>query len=117
MDKYEFRTKISVNGTTVVATLHGSAESDNFEQVAAFVRDLEAQVTLASANRVVADLRDLEFATSSCLKVLAGWLIDLEDRSAPYDVEFVTSTQHGWQRRSLHALATCAPSVVQVTTS
>ena len=107
-----FHTKHVVDGDMVIATFVGTAESDNFEALAAFVREVDDAA--GRARRVVADLRDLGFATSSCLKVLAGWVLMVEERSAPYTVEFLSNPQHSWQRRSLRALEACAPGVVRV---
>lgn len=117
MSSEGLHTSLAVDGTTVIAKFSGSAESETFEAMATFVRLVETSASTANATRVVADLRDLEFATSSCLKVLAGWVINLEERSAPYTVEFVSNAQHSWQRRSLRALEACAPAVVRVKTS
>lgn len=110
-------TSLAVDGTTIIAKLSGNAESDNFEAMAAFIAQVESAASTEKATRVVADLRELAFATSSCLKVLAGWVISVEERSAPYTVEFVSNTQHSWQRRSLRALEACAPTVVRVKAS
>lgn len=110
-------TSLAVDGATVIAKFSGNAESDNFEAMASFVAQVDTAANTAKATRVVADLRELGFATSSCLKVLAGWVINLEERSAPYTVEFLSNTQHSWQRRSLRALEACAPAVVRVKTS
>jgi hypothetical protein len=109
-----FRTALAAEGTTVTATFQGNAESDNFEELAEFMRVLDAEVTRTSASCVVADLRELEFATSSCLKVFATWLIEIEERAVPYRVEFLANNNHSWQRRSLRALAACAPAVMQI---
>ena len=110
------RTNVAVDGTTLIATLQGSAESDVFEQLSSFIGELQGQAARSGAKRVVADLRTLEFATSSCLKVLSVWVMAVA-QSEQYTVEFLSSPQHSWQRRSLQALAACAPEVVQVRTS
>lgn len=110
-------TSLAVDGATVIAIFSGNAESDDFEAMAAFVAKIDAAARSANATRVVADLRELGFATSSCLKVLAGWVINLEEQAAPYAVEFLSNTKHSWQRRSLRALEACAPAVVRVKTS
>lgn len=114
MSSEALHTSLAVDGTTIIAKFSGTAESETFEAMAAFVTLVQTTATTANATRVVADLRELEFATSSCLKVLAGWVISVEERSAPYTVEFVSNTQHSWQRRSLRALEACAPAVVRV---
>jgi len=117
MSSERLQTSLAVDGTTVIAKFSGNAESDDFEAMATFVAKVETAASTAQARRVVADLRELEFATSSCLKVFAGWVINVEERSAPYTVEFVSNTQHSWQRRSLRALEACAPAVVRVKAS
>ena len=111
------QTSLAVDGVSVTAIFSGNAESDDFEAMAAFVGKVDAGARTANATRVVADLRELGFATSSCLKVLAGWVIKLEEEAGPYTVEFVSNTKHSWQRRSLRALEACAPAVVLVKTS
>ena len=111
------KASLVVDGTTVVAKFSGNAESDDYEPMAKFIGDVQTAATRANATRVVADLRELEFATSSCLKVLAGWVITIEEQSAPYTVEFLSNPQHAWQRRSLRALEVCAPAVVRVKVS
>jgi hypothetical protein len=117
MSSVVFRTSLAVEGPTIRATFQGSAESTHYDELSKFMDDLHATVTREGANHVVADLRELEFATSSCLKAFAVWVIDAEEKAAGYTVEFVSNPQHSWQRRSLQALAACAPAVVRVTTS
>ena len=117
MSATTFETKVVVEGSTVLATFVGEAEADDFESIAKFVAEVQSATGRAGANRVVADIRDLSFATSSCLKVLAGWVIDVEEAGAAYTVEFLSNVKHHWQRRSLQALAACAPGVVQVSVS
>lgn len=117
MASSEFRTRLAIEAGGLTATFCGSAESDSFEQLTKFVAQIESEVARGSATLVIADLRELEFATSSCLKVFAGWLIGIEESKTPYRVEFLASQKHSWQRRSLRALAACAPSVVQVTST
>jgi hypothetical protein len=117
MPSTELRTRLVVEAGGLTATFQGCAESDTFDQLAQFVQQIEREATRGSATRVVADLRDLEFATSSCLKIFAGWLVGLAEQETPYRVEFLANSKHHWQRRSLQALAACAPSVVEVKTS
>jgi hypothetical protein len=112
----QFSTNLAVDGAGVTAFYRGSAESDGFDALAKFIDEIDAAAKREGAMRVSADVRDLEFATSSCLKVLAGWVISVEERSDQYIVEFLGNSKHSWQRRSLRALAACAPAVVQVTT-
>jgi hypothetical protein len=112
------RLSLGVEGETLVARFAGSADGDAQYALSEFFDKLEAEVRRTSSKHVVADIRELEFATSSCLKVFATWLVDLGERQDHvYNVEFRSNNAHRWQYRSLNALASCAPDRVQVVAS
>jgi hypothetical protein len=101
---------------SITVTCAGSAETatvDQFEQVLGTVH---VDALRTGVTEVVVDLRDLEFATSSCLKALATWLHLVQQLEPPaqYRVRFRSNPRHSWQRRSLGALATFAAEVVEI---
>jgi hypothetical protein len=106
-----------VESGRVIARMGGSADADAFQELATFIDQVEQEVGKSSVDRVVADLRELEFATSSCLKVLATWLMTVAERPHRYHIEFLSNPEHRWQRRSLNALSACAPELVEVRAS
>lgn len=107
------RTSVTVEDTTVVATLAGTAESDARGQLSSFIEEVQRQAAHAAATHVVADIRALEFATAAFLDVLSVWVTSAAE-SARYTIEFLSSPDHAWQRRSLDALIACAPEIVRV---
>jgi hypothetical protein len=110
------QTNVSIEPDVITVTISGAAESGSFDQLASTFQEVHGKASAAPAARVVVDIRQLEFATSSCLKVLANWVIGASELDTPYRVEFRSNSKHAWQRRSLHALAAVAPGIVEVTT-
>lgn len=110
------RTNVTVEGTTLDVTLEGTAETDARGQLFSFIDEVQREATRAAATRAVVDIRTLEFASASCLDVLSVWISAVAE-SARYTIEFVSSPDHAWQRRSLDALIACAPDIVRVRTS
>jgi hypothetical protein len=103
---------VEVGAEAITVKLQGAAESGTFDVLAATLAEIHGKTPA----RVVVDLRQLEFATSSCLKVLANWVIGASELDTPYKIQFHSNTKHSWQRRSLHALAAVAPGIVEVST-
>ena len=106
----------AVESQRVVLTCSGSAETEAVEQLLATLDDVHRSAVNALARQVVADLRGLEFASSSCLKAFVTWLqriLEL-DEAHRYHVLFRSNPRHSWQRRSLGALAAFAGNVVQI---
>jgi len=104
------------DGDAVLLVCSGSAESESAD---ALHRALETTHTTAvegSARTVIADLRGLEFAASSCLKVFVSWLQRVQklETAARYKVVFRSTPQYSWQRRSLGALAAFAGDIVEI---
>jgi hypothetical protein len=111
-DDEHLKTAVEVGDDAITVTLRGAAEGGTFEALAATFTEVHDKAPA----RVIVDLRELEFATSSCLKVFANWVLGASELETPYKVQFRSNPKHGWQRRSLHALAAVAPGVVEVTT-
>lgn len=106
------------DGDRIVLTCSGSAESDSIAALQAALETTHDSATHATVHSVVADLRGLEFAASSCLKVFVSWLQRVQklDTTERYKVVFRATAQHSWQRRSLGALAAFAADVVEIHT-
>jgi hypothetical protein len=108
-------TKVVVDSDAVLLTLSGTAESTAVDELTTAFAHVDTEATRSSLKKVIVNLRALEFATSSCLKVFASWLVSIPPDS--YRAVFLSNPQHSWQRRSLGALAACMPGVVSVESS
>lgn len=106
------------DGDRIVLTCSGSAESESLEALQRALESAHASATSGAVRSVVADIRGLEFATSSCLKVFVSWLQRVQelDQAARYKVVFQSAARHSWQRRSLGALAAFAGDIVEIQT-
>lgn len=106
-------TSVTVEAQGIAVTIVGTAESNAAEALASLFGDVH--VRAASEQRdVVVDVRALRFATSSCLRVFADWVLGATEGSAPYKIVFLSSPKHSWQRRSLGALVTASNGRVEV---
>jgi len=100
----------------MVLTCSGSAETEALESLNAVLNGLHQDVVSNSTRNVIADVRGLEFASSSCLKAFVTWLQRVQelDDSHRYQILFRSNPSHSWQRRSLGALAAFASGVVRI---
>ena len=105
-------------GSTLVLTCSGCAESASFDTLSAALSAVHQDAMKRSAQSVIADVRALEFASSSCLKAFVNWLQHVQelDDGQRYKVRFRSNPRHSWQRRSLGALAAFAAGVVEIET-
>jgi hypothetical protein len=109
-------TALSFDGETCTLTFRGCAESEEVELLATAFDGVHREALARSAHTVVADLRELEFVTSACLKVFVAWLqrvLALEEERR-YSVRLRSDPRHSWQKRSLSALAAFATGVVEI---
>jgi hypothetical protein len=106
------------DGATVVLTCRGSAETRAFSELSAALDAVHRDALQRAAEEVVADVRALEFASSSCLKAFVTWLQRVQelDDDRRYQILFRSNPHHSWQRRSLGALAAFASGVVNIET-
>lgn len=102
--------------STVVLTCRGSAETEALTTLNQVLTALHDDVVETHARIVIADIRELEFASSSCLKAFVTWLQRVQELDAEhqYQIVFRSNPKHSWQRRSLGALAAFAAGVVQI---
>lgn len=108
-----FKTATHSDGNRLVLVVEGAAESDSMDALATAIQAADEQAKAASSSQIVADIRTLEFCTSSCLKVFATWVVEMPT-PAPYKIVFLSNPKHSWQRRSLKALTMCAPELASV---
>jgi hypothetical protein len=104
------------DGTTLVLTCIGSAETEALDTLSQALSGLHEDAVRDEVRTVIADIRSLEFASSSCLKVFVTWLqrVSELDDTRRYRIVFRSNPAHSWQRRSLGALAAFASGVVQI---
>jgi hypothetical protein len=108
----------SHDGNALVLTCTGSAETEAFEALSDALSNVHDDAVKRSAPQVIADVRELEFASSSCLKAFVTWLQRVQelDDDHRYKVKFRSNPRHSWQKRSLGALAAFAAGVVEIET-
>ena len=103
---------VAVEADAIVARLSGSIEGEGVQVLERALTDIHAK----GHSKTTLDIRDLEFATSSALKVLANWLLDKAEQVPQGRVQFLSNPKHSWQRRSLQAIAAIVPDIVEVRT-
>ncbi len=106
-------TSIVKAGSGISVTIAGSAESRVADQLATLFGDVHTYAA-AEQRDVTVDLRALQFATSSCLRVFADWVLGASENTPPYKIVFLSSARHAWQRRSLGALVAASNGHVEV---
>jgi anti-anti-sigma regulatory factor len=109
-------TTTSRDGDAVVLVCIGSAETETFADLTAALENAHRDAIENGVKSVVADIRGLEFASSSCLKAFVTWLQRVRDLGdgQRYKVHFRSTARYSWQRRSLGALAAFAVGVVEI---
>jgi hypothetical protein len=117
VDTKELRVRASrVDADGIQLALTGSAETPAYDALMSLVRRLQAQAHERRPSEVVVDLRELEFMNSTCIKTFVTWLSELReaDPGARYPVRFLFDPNKPWQRRTVGALQSFAPSVVTI---
>ena len=103
-------------GDVIVLTCTGSAESEALGELAATLDEIHASAVKTPTEEVIADIRELTFASAPCLKAFVRWLQrvqELDDENR-YRVRFRSDPKHSWQRRTLQALRAFASGVVEI---
>ena len=106
---------IGVEAEQLVVMISGVAESSAAGELAALFDDVHLRAS-ARPGRVIVDIRRLEFATSSCLRAYANWIV-AASAAGTYRIRFLSEPKHSWQRRSLTALAGITEGLVEIGTS
>lgn len=105
-------------GDTVELALTGNADTQATVPLHELLTRLHMELVRLGVRSVVVDFTALEFMNSSCLKACVTWISVVQDAEAgqQYRVALRSNPELRWQRRSLHALAAIAPSLVSVET-
>jgi hypothetical protein len=99
----------------LLITLSGSTELDSKQNLTRFLQQVHDDACARNLGEVMVDLRTAAFVNSTCLKVLASWILQpFANTKPPYRITFITTRAHAWQRRSLSALTFLAPNRVSV---
>jgi hypothetical protein len=116
MQRILLDTTTSRSGDRLTLTCNGSAETDAWRSLHDVLTDVHDEAVRTTTRTVIADVRSLEFASSSCLKEFVTWLQRVQelDDEKRYRVVFKSDPRHSWQRRSLGALAAFASGVVRI---
>jgi hypothetical protein len=105
------------NGDVLTLTCSGTADATALDRLDQQLADVHRAAITAPTREVIVDLRELEFASSSSIKSFATWLHLIQQHADQrYKVRFRSNPRYSWQRRSLGALATFAPEIVEVDT-
>lgn len=106
----------SDDGQHLVLTCAGSAESEASGSLSTALTGLHEKAVQRGASAVIADIRELEFAASSCIKAFVAWLQQIQqlEDAQRYKVKFRANPRYAWQARSLAALSAFAAGVVEV---
>jgi hypothetical protein len=99
-------TTVGIEGSDLIIALNGTADLDVRTDLASWLRMVHEEVLRLKINRVVVDIRKLEFMSSLCLNAFVGWLATIMEQSPAqqYRVHFKWSRDMFWQRKSLNAL-------------
>lgn len=105
-------------GDQLTLTCSGSAEGEALDTLGATLKRLHEDALADPVRVVTADIRALEFASSSCLKEFVKWLQVVKELDEPrrYQICFQSNPAHSWQRRSLSVFAVLAAEVVRIET-
>jgi hypothetical protein len=112
-------TRVVRVGDELTLTCSGSAEGEALDTLGSTLKRLHEDAIAGDPVRVVkADIRALEFASSSCLKEFVKWLQVVKELDEPrrYQICFQSNPAHSWQRRSLSVFAVLAAEVVRIET-
>jgi hypothetical protein len=112
----EFGARGLLEGRRVHLHLWGNADLRVKDRLDTFLRQADKLSVEAAVQEVVVDFLRLDFMNSSCLKALVTWLGKVQERpiAEQYGVVFLKNPAAHWQSRSLHALATFAPSMIRI---
>lgn len=108
----------NLEGQTVRVRFSGTADLEARADLERYMRKLHDEAVRLTANKVVIDLRELEFMNSSCFKIFVSWLAQVRDLppAQQYRIHLLSNPNLLWQRRSLAALSCFAVDLVAIET-
>ncbi len=109
-------TTTRLDGDVIHLALRGNADLKVRRQLGEMLGQIHLEACRLGVSRVVVDMRDLQFMSSSCLSCFVTWLGELCElpRSQRIKVRFLSNPDILWQRRSLHALRSFALTIVSI---
>jgi hypothetical protein len=112
----DFKADGVLEAMRLVLRLRGNADLRTKEKLDVFLAAADERALSARVEEVAVDFRDLVFMNSSCLKAMVTWLTKVQDRpnAEQYRIVFIKQPTAHWQTRSLNALLTFAPGLVQI---
>jgi hypothetical protein len=111
----EFEASAAVDGDALVFRMWGNADLRVNGPLGPFLDSVDHEARRRSAREVVADLRELVFMNSACLKEFVRWVAHVEERGGgAYYIRFLSDPTAQWQTRSLQALRAFAPSLISI---
>jgi len=116
VSSHSFSASVNEDGMSVRAKFSGTADMEVHAQLTSFLDQLHAALTEQDRRRVIADICELYFMNSSCLKLFVVWVgraakLSPETR---YRVAFLMDPKLQWQRRTLEAMRAFAPAVLEI---
>ncbi len=115
----DFKGTAHQDGTKFNVVLKGNADYAALDALQMLFNRAHAEAVRLGAKQIAVDLRELEFMNSSCFKCLLTWIAEIQelDIERRYKVEFLSSSQLQWQKRSLSSLRYFAADLISVTES
>src|SRR5215831_9653273 len=111
----EFEASAALDGDALVFRMWGNADLRVNGPLGPFLDSIDHEARRHEVREVVADLRELVFMNSSCLKEFVRWVAHAEERgTSPYHIRFLSDPTAQWQTRSLQALRAFAPSLISI---
>ena len=111
----EFEASAAVDGDALVFRMWGNADLRVNGPLGPFLDSIDHEARAHEVREVVADLRELVFMNSSCLKEFVRWVAHVEEQPArPYRIRFLSDPSAQWQARSLQALRAFAPGLITI---
>lgn len=94
----------------------GTADLESRDQLIEVVDGTHDAAAQLGLDRVVVDLRELDFMNSSCFKTFVTWLARVQDLDPDkqYKIHILSNPDFHWQRRSLAALSCFAVDLVTI---
>ena len=109
----------AVADSVLTTRLHGTADTESRPGLEGYIEKLHQEACRLKMQKVVVDLRNLEFMNSSSFKVFITWLGHVKElpADAQYRIHVLSNPNtHQWQRRSLAALSCFAVDLVTIET-
>lgn len=97
-------TETSIEGGALAVRAVGTADGGTVEDLTAYLAHLDCLAREQNAEEIILDLRDVEFLSASCMRVLVEWLGEVA-RGRGRGARFVLDARKPWLLRSFETLA------------